>query len=285
LIENCKYRKEGDCALSQSVNQFIFAAILLFVGIFLLLMNIGVISLEIKEVIVEFYPFLFLLFSFLLILKALKGNKKGSLFWWFFFFSFSLMLCLDRLELITFHAGDFWRLWPVLFIYYGLVLLIKKDKVKIYFKPDVPPETLLIKHQGDEELELENDIPTISGKRIKSFSIGDVEYKKSNWSLEPMNLHNSIGDYFIDFSKAYIPEKETPIHVHGWIGDVKMIVPDDVPVKVEAKVKIGDIRIFDLRSSDINRQLVYETPGYHEAIKKLNITIELKVGSVRIDQA
>jgi lia operon protein LiaF len=270
--------------LSQSVNQFIFAAILLFVGIFLLLMNIGVISLEIKEVIVEFYPFLFLLFSFLLIVKALKGKKKGSLFWWFFLFSFALMLCLDRLKIITFHAGDFWRLWPVLFIYYGLVLLIKKDKVKIYFKPDVPPETLLINNQGDEEEE-EIGIPTFPGKRMKSFSIGDVEYKKSNWSLEPMDLHNSIGDYFIDFSKAFIPEKETPIHIHGWIGDVKLIVPDDVPVKVEAKVKIGDIRIFEIRSSDTNRQLVYETPGYHEAIKKLKITVELKVGSVRIDQA
>jgi lia operon protein LiaF len=270
--------------MRQSVNQFIFAAVLLFVGIFLLLLNVGVISLEIKEVIVEFYPFIFLLFSFLLMIKDFKRQKKGSLFWWFFFFSFSLMLCLDRLELITFHAGDFWRLWPVLFIYYGLILLVKKDKVKIYFKTDVPHDVLIMDDLEDREHE--SDItPTISEKKIKSFSIGDVEYKKSNWSLEPMNLHNSIGDYFIDFSKAYIPEKETPIVVHGWIGDVKMIVPDDVPVKVEAKVKIGDIRIFDIKSNDINRQLVYVTPGYNEAIKKLNITIDLKVGSVRIDQA
>lgn len=283
MIENCKDRKEG-VNLRQSVNQFIFAAVLLFVGIFLLLLNIGVISLEIKEVIVEFYPFIFLLFSFLFILNAFKRQKKGSLFWWFFFFAFSLMLCLDRLNLIAFHAGDFWRLWPVLFIYYGLMLLLKKDKVKIYFKPDVPPDALIVNDHRDGECE--SDItPTISGKKMKSFSIGDVEFKKSNWSLEPMNLHNSIGDYFIDFSKAYIPEKETPIVVHSWIGDVKMIVPDDVPVKVEAKVKIGDIRIFDLRSSDINRQLVFETPGYNEAIKKLNIMIELKIGSVRIDQA
>lgn len=270
--------------MRQSVNQFIFAAILLFLGIFLLLMNIGVISLEIKEVIVEFYPFFFLLVSFLLMIKAFKGHKKGSLFWWFFYFSFSIMLCLDRLKLITFHAGDFWRLWPVVFIYFGLILLIKKDKVKIYFKSDVPPDALIINDDEDEEHE-SNVTSTISGKKMKSFSIGDVEFKKSNWSLEPMNLRNSIGDYFIDFSKAYIPEKETPIVVQGWIGDVKMIVPDDVPVKVEAKVKIGDIRIFDLRSSELNRQLIFETPGYNEAIKKLNITIELKIGSVRIDQA
>jgi lia operon protein LiaF len=270
--------------LRQSFNQIIFAGILLFVGIFLLLLNVGVISLEIKDVIVELYPYFLLFISFLFMIKSIKRSKKNSLFWWFFLFSYSLMLSLDRLHFITFHIGDFWRLWPVLFIYYGLILLIRKDKVKVYFKPEVPPESLLIemdnvKHHGEE-----NPRIYYSGKKMKSFSIGNIEYKKSNWSLEPMNLHNSIGDYFIDFSKAYIPEKETAIVVQGWIGDVKMIVPEGVPVKVEAKVKIGDIRIFDIRSNDINRQLNFETPGYEEAIKKLNIIIELKIGSVRIDK-
>jgi lia operon protein LiaF len=262
--------------LRHSINQMIFATILLFVGIFLLLLNVGVISLEIKSVLVETYPFFCLLFTFMFLINSLKRKKKGSLFWWFFLFSFSLMLCLDRLTLISFQFGDFWKLWPILFIYYGLVLLISKNKVKVFFNPDVPSESIIKVEHGNRSIH--------SNKKIKSFTIGDIEFKNSNWSLEPMNLYNSIGDYFIDFSKAFIPEKETPIIVQGWIGDVKMIVPDDVPVRVEAKVKIGDIRIFELRSSDLNRQLVYETPGYHDAVRKLNIKIELKIGSVRIDQ-
>jgi lia operon protein LiaF len=262
----------------------IFATILLFIGVFLLLMNIGVISLEIREVFVEYFPFAALFFSFLFIIKSFKPFKKGKMFWWFFIFSLSLMLSLDRIQWITFHISDFWRLWPILFIYYGLLLLVKKDKVRIYFNPKVPPETLIQKGDFQECDHEDDDEMRTSEKGRKSFSIGDVEYKKANWSLEPMNLYNSIGDYFIDFSKAFIPEKETPIVIQGWIGDVKMIVPDDVPVRVEAKVKIGDIRIFDLRSTDLNKQLSYESPGYGDSIKKLNITIELKIGSVRIDQ-
>jgi lia operon protein LiaF len=269
--------------LRQSFNQMIFAAILLFIGVFLLLLNIGVISLEIREVFVGYYPFFLLFFSFLFMIRSFKPFKKGKMFWWFFVFSLSLMLSLDRVEWITFHIGDFWRLWPILFIYYGLILLVKKDKVRIYFNPDVPPETLIQSSNLSVDRQVDGETRPLEKNR-KSFSIGDVSYKKANWSLEPMNLYNSIGDYFIDFSKAYIPEKETPIVIQGWIGDVKIIVPDDVPVRVEAKVKIGDIRIFDLRSTDLNRQLFYESPEYKESIKKLNITIELKVGSVRIDQ-
>lgn len=275
-------RKEG-IFLRQSVNQIVFAAVLLFVGIFLLLVNVGVISLEIKELIVESYPFFVLFLSVLMIFKSLLKHKMASLFWGIFFLAFSIMLCLDRLKFISFQFNDFWKLWPVLFIYYGLYLLVKKDKVKVIFDTD------LSKHYIKTENHEQNTENLYSGqsnseKRIRGFSVGDVEFKKSNWSLEPMKLSNTIGDYFIDFSKAYIPEKETPVVVQGWIGDVKMLVPDDVAVQVQAKVKIGDIRIFDLRSSDINRQLVYKTPGYEDYLRKLTITIELKIGSIRIDK-
>jgi lia operon protein LiaF len=268
--------------LRHSLNQIIFAGALLFVGIFLLLLNIGVISLEIKEVIVESYPFIFLFISSLFMVRAIKRHKNGSLFWWFFLTAFFLMLSLDRWQFISFRIGDFWKLWPLLFIYFGLKILLGKNKVKIYFNPNIPPEAY--KFQNDEnsdEYDLLNERPK---KMKKSFSIGDVEYKKANWALEPMNLYNSIGDYFIDFSKAYIPEKETSITVSGWIGDVKMIVPEGIPVKVEANVKVGDIRLFELRSNDLNRHLTYKSPDYDEAVKKLNITIALKVGSVRIDK-
>jgi lia operon protein LiaF len=277
-------KKEG-IYLRQSINQIIFAAILLFVGIFLLLLNVGVISLEIKDVIVENYPFGFLFISFWYLIRAFKRNKKGSLLLWFFLMAYSLMLSLDRLNWIVFLPKDFWRLWPVLFIYYGLILLVRKDKVKIFFNPETPPTSV---YENEESPSLQyspNSNHSNTGDKLKkSFSIGDVSYKNSNWSLEPMNLYNTIGDYFIDFRKAYIPEKETPILVHGWIGDVKMIVPDDVAVKIQAKVKIGDIRVFEMKTNDINRELVYKTPDYEEAIRKLDITIELKIGSIRIDK-
>ncbi|MFD2443114.1 cell wall-active antibiotics response protein LiaF [Bacillus sp. CGMCC 1.16607] len=269
--------------MRQSMNQIVFAAILLFVGIFLLLMNVGVISLEIKELIVESYPFILLLFSLFLLMKALTKQRKGSLFWGIFLLVFSTMLVLNNFKIISFHISDFWKLWPVLIIYNAILLLLRKGKVKVIFRSELPNKISMQSNMDEigkyQDLKYSN-----SEKKIRGFSIGDVEMKKSNWSLEPMNLYNTIGDYFIDFSKAYIPEKETPILVQGWIGDVKMLVPDDVAVKVEAKVKIGDIRIFDIRSSDINRQLVYQTPEYDDYIKKLTIRIELKIGSVRIDK-
>jgi lia operon protein LiaF len=93
-----------------------------------------------------------------------------------------------------------------------------------------------------------------------------------------------IGDYFIDFSKAFIPEKETQVIVRGWIGDVKMIIPENVPVMIQSTINVGDIRIFDQKTGDINRSLHYKSPGYDEASRKLKIAVQVKIGSIRIDK-
>lgn len=121
-------------------------------------------------------------------------------------------------------------------------------------------------------------------KKVRGLTIGDISFKENNWALEPMELYNTIGDYFIDFNKAYIPEKETSVTLKGWIGDVKMIIPEGVPVSIQANIKVGDVRIFEHKSEAINRYLEYKTPGYDEATRKLKIMIELKIGSIRIDK-
>jgi lia operon protein LiaF len=267
----------------RSINQILFAIFLLIVGMLLLLVNIGVISLEIKDFFVVSYPFLILAFGISLLIKRLVSNREGSLFFSTFLILFSSLLILDRFEMISFKFLDIWKLWPVLFIIIALSLIFKKNSVKIHFSGSLPPDVidkkLLDNHDSDDQGFYKER------KKVRGLSIGDVSFKESNWSLEPMELYNSIGDYYVDFSKAFIPEKETPITVQGWIGDVKMIVPENIPVHIEADINIGDIRIFEHKTDSVNhRTLEFKSPGYDEATRKLKIKIKLKIGSIRIDK-
>lgn len=252
----------------------LFAILLLFVGGILLLVNIGVISLEITELFVASYPFLLLVVAIILVMKSMFERK--SLFFSLFLFLLSSILIFDRFGKLDFGFWEFWKLWPFIIIYLAMSLLTRKNKIKFHFHEDMPKDAFktaeTLEHNWSKK------------KRKKAFSIGDVSFKQANWSVEPMELYNTIGDYFLDFSQAYIPEKETPIIVQGWIGDVKMIIPEDVPVFVQSYVKVGDIRIFDKKTDAINRGLTYQSPGYEEAMRKLKISIELKIGSVRIDK-
>lgn len=272
----------------RSINQVLFAGVLLTLGVVLLLINIGVISLEIKEIFVVSYPFLILIYGIISLINSIR-NKNG-LFWGLFIVLFSSLLVLDRFDVITFKLLDVWKLWPFIIIYIGFSLLFKKDSLKFHFEHDLPADAFKEEIKKNHCIEVKkNDCIEVKKqqgprKMKKGFSIGDVSLKKSNWSLEPMELYNTIGDYFIDFSKAYIPERETKVVLHGWIGDVKMIIPEDIPVMVQARIKVGDIRVFDNQSEAINRSLFYKSNGYDETTRKLNILIELKIGSIRIDK-
>jgi lia operon protein LiaF len=265
----------------RSINQILFALFLLAFGVGLLLMNIGVISLEIKELIVVSYPFLILAIGVSMFLGKLFRKNKGGLFFSSFLILFSSLLILDRFDYISFGFWDVWKLWPVLIILFALSLLFSKNKIRVQFTDDVPSDIYKGKKEDLKEAlsEYKND-----RKKVRGLSMGDVSFKESNWALEPMELYNTIGDYYIDFSKAFIPEKETPVTVRGWIGDVKMLVPENIPVHITSKINVGDIRIFDMKTDSLNRSLDYKSEGYDEALRKLNITVDLKIGSIRIDK-
>jgi lia operon protein LiaF len=256
--------------------QWFFSAILLFTGVVFLLINIGVISLEIKQLFVIFIPFLILVEGVKWLYTSLKWRRTLKFTMGLFLFIYGGLLLLDVFGIMAFSYWDWWKLWPVSLIGFAFMVLWKKSRIRVRITDDYPFE---------DETEPHNERG--KKKRIKvnrGFIIGDVKFNQPNWPLEPMRLYNMIGDYYFDISKAYVPEGETPIQIKGWIGDVKMLIPEDIPVDIYVAGSIGDIKIFGQKSSDIKPNLSYRSPGYEEAEKKLKIEIEFSIGSVRINK-
>ncbi|WP_373315098.1 cell wall-active antibiotics response protein LiaF [Robertmurraya siralis] len=262
--------RKGNFVKQKSINQTLFALFLLALGIVLLLINIGVISLEMKELFVVLYPFFLLGIGLSLFISNLLRKERKKYTFSLLLLLFSCLLILDRFEVIVFKFADVWKLWPILIILLALSLLFKKSKWQI----DIDFSTKKPAFSDSDQDE----------KKIVSGLIGEVSYNDSNWALEPMVLNNSIGDYFLDLSKAFIPERETPIIINGSIADIKMIIPENIPVNITANSKIGDVRIFDIKGNTLNRTVFYKTQGYDEATRKLKITINVKIGSIRIDK-
>lgn len=252
---------------TRSMNQIAAAVILTAIGVILLLVNLGVISLEIKELFVVTYPFLLIVYGIVVLVQKRFG-------WGAFIVLFSSLLIMDRFGLIVFQFLDVWKLWPVVLIYIGAAILFNSKKIKVIYRTDLPSAKAMENIPASET----------SLKKIRGVSMGKVTFKKQNWAVEPMDLYNMIGEYFIDFSKGFIPDRETPIRVRGWIGEVKMLIPEDVPVKINAVIGVGEVKLFDYSQEQIKHVVAYKSDDYDQAVRKLNITIELKIGSVRIDR-
>ncbi|WP_160847648.1 cell wall-active antibiotics response protein LiaF [Pontibacillus yanchengensis] len=250
---------------------YIIALGFIALGAFLILTNLDIISLEISNAFHFSYPFFIFGMGVFIILDTIRGNQDGLGFG-SFLIVFGGLLIADRFDYVEFNFLEFWRLWPLLFIYIGISFFSpskKKKKPKVYVSKDndVDDEYIKKKH-----------------KKKRNVAIGDHRFDQPNWNVESMDLWNVIGDYHVDFTKAFIPDQETSISISGVIGDVKVIIPEHVDFQIHATIKTGDIRVLDEKSEGLNRDIHFKTPGYEEATKKLDLDVHFKIGDIKVDR-
>lgn len=358
-----------------SAAQLLLALSLLAVGVILLLVNLNLISMEIKSIYHYVYPFIFCVLGILLLFQGFLYSRKSKsrIFWGLFITLFSSLLIADRFEYITFGFWDVFKLWPFLFIFFALSLIFgRKVKMVVNYNSGKPTKKFknledfdigeIIFNQENqnvddyefsrENFEEENDfhfdlddlmddveeqihdekvqsiikehiqsklnpdylqnlvLSKLSAERVSTkdsqterndennnshsqtnvnvlgLKIGDVEFKRDNWLLEPMKLSNTVANYFLDVTKAFIPEGETPVELIGRMGNVEILLPEDLPVKISVENSIGDVTIFDESSDNVGsgKTFYYESDGYETATKKLSLNIKLSIGSVQIDR-
>ncbi|MCZ0703301.1 lia operon protein LiaF [Natronobacillus azotifigens] len=240
----------------------IFALFIIFLGGALVLVNIGVVDWGFRVAWNFLYPSFFVLLGLKWTIQAFKGETGyGS---GLFLLLFGSLLLLDRFGYVTFAFWDVYKLWPLFLVCFGLQFLgSPKKKFKVTF-------------ESDKESDWKSG--------IKGFTIGDHKYDTPNWKAEPIKLWNAVGDHYIDFTKAFIPDEDIPVFVHGLAGDINILMPEHVEFSVNASVKAGEIVVVNQTADGINRSLTFETPGYQEATRKITLDLKLKAGSIRVNK-
>lgn len=122
------------------------------------------------------------------------------------------------------------------------------------------------------------------GTEDRNGFIGDLHLGRDYWELKPMNINHFIGDTVIDLTKAQIPYGETKMNISAFIGDVKVLVPNesDLSFKVNSSSFLGDIRVFDRQAGGFLRSLNEQLPDYADADRKINLQCNLFIGDIHI---
>ena len=231
--------------------RFLAAFLFVALGIFLLLINIGIISMEMTEAIVYFYPFLLVILGGKYVIDALLPSTRRKR--WttgILLLTIGSLLILDRFAIITFTLGSIWKLWPLIFVVIGLKLLGRFRK-----------------NQG--------------------FSfVRDLSYKKPNWKVQSINDWSFVADYKFDFSTTFIPEEETTISLAGFVGDIKIIVPDDIPFKIVGSANVLSATIDKQNQDTIGRghAITYQTDDFDESLQRLVFNFDFSVLDLRVDR-
>lgn len=276
----------------------LFGIIVIVFGVVLILENFNVIEFSGKDLWLYAYPTFFVIYGGKLTIDYMR-RKGGSWVAGSFLLLFGALLLLGRFDVIEFAFRDLYKLWPMLIVYIGFGFLgsFRRKKRIVYThhwdvgadkgkkqKANQDQKSNFFEDADSHEQTYDRRKDTKYRDRTSFFSVGDFNYSEENWHARPMHLKSMAGDFHFDFTKAFIPEEHIPIRINGLAGDVHILVPKNIPFRVDASVKAGEIVIDGQETSGVQRSVAYEIDGFEEAERRLDFYIRLSAGAIRIDR-
>jgi len=279
-------------------------------GVFILA-NMGIISADASLLFETYWPLLVILASVAMAINTLMKKYKPKKLFNHLYFAFSVLVAgfvlqNDRIGLIPVKGVDLWEVIVALvLVYIGIKLIFFNSKnghgVRIEVNTDDDNDDDDDESTSDGNLHSDGEGFKDAGsdeggkdaKRKGVFIstggdheqfIGDMRLGDSAWSPESGSYNVNIGDMKIDFTTAIFNEGETTIDLSCWVGDIDVILPDDLPVDLYMESNVGEV-VFTghAEKSGVTRNTIkFRSQGYDEAPKKLKLKAALNVGSIKV---
>ena len=121
-----------------------------------------------------------------------------------------------------------------------------------------------------------------TGKTRYSKFIGDMFVDCSGTDLQSLEISSFLGDVEIKLHGGRLAPGLNRMIVSGFIGDVRILVPEGMAVFAQSSNFIGDIEMMGKRSSGIGNSLDAQTKDYAESPSRLFIASNHFIGDVRV---
>lgn len=117
------------------------------------------------------------------------------------------------------------------------------------------------------------------------WSMGDYRPDLSGKEIRQEQFSHGLGDFDLDLTRAVTPDGENFVKASHGIGDLTVIVPRDLSVRVQAKAGMGDVRVFGQKSEGLSPQMNFQSDDYATATRKLSIEASVGLGEVSVVRA
>ncbi|WP_068773845.1 cell wall-active antibiotics response protein LiaF [Paenibacillus sp. FJAT-26967] len=112
--------------------------------------------------------------------------------------------------------------------------------------------------------------------------IDTIRPGKEPWVLKDSSIWFVMGEVHMDFSYAILDKKETTLVLQGIIGDVRLIVPEEIGVSIESSVTIGQVSSPSQKESGVMNKLVWQSPNYDTRENQVKLIVSFIVGDVDV---
>ena len=113
--------------------------------------------------------------------------------------------------------------------------------------------------------------------------LGDVR-RYGDWQVSDEEIWVGVGDVRLDMTDANIPAGETLIRLFGFVGDVRLLVPESIGVSVSSTSFVTDARVLGQRRDSFLTPIHFASKGYETAEHKVRLEMNYFVGNLRVRQ-
>ena len=105
------------------------------------------------------------------------------------------------------------------------------------------------------------------------------------WQVADEEIWLFVGDVRLDMTQAEIPVGETRIRVFGFVGDVRLLVPEGVGVSVSSMAFVTDARVLGQRRDGFLIPVHMTSDDYKTAERKVHLETMSFVTDIRVRRA
>lgn len=156
----------------------------------------------------------------------------------------------------------FWRfigrLWPIVLIVLGLLILFNHGCHRHY----------AVSYES------------VDHNRI----IGDTRMEFRGQEIGNINASHVIGDSVIDLTGGKLKAGFNNLQSSMVVGDLLVIIPLSFPVRISAKILLGDIKYGSRREHGFSPRMEYTDENYEKAESKLFIELSGVIGDITLQR-
>lgn len=113
--------------------------------------------------------------------------------------------------------------------------------------------------------------------------IGQREYVVTNQVDLASDYNVAMGDLTLDLS-GLILTQSTTVAVAVGTGQMRIQLPEDVPVSIDAAVEAGQINLLGETADGLSVARTYTSPGFADAAVRLTLDLNVVAGQIEVRQ-
>lgn len=193
------------------------------------------------------------------------GKSSSGLLWGGLLVGVGILWLLNNTGAFEFDFGEMVsRGWPIIIIALGVWMLAGRN--------------------GKNKVNLSTNVSGVVSDKM-SHGVGEVELAPEAIDSRGLEIRMGAGEVKLDLRGTRLEQAENRVTVKVGLGDVRIDLPKDLPVSVDAKTGGGDLHLLGRESDGFAAKLEFKDPGYDGAPRRLLMTVRVGLGDVRVRRA